>query len=56
MNQRRFRLLGSLLAAPAAFAIFALAGTQPSPAGTDSTPKAKILCTTLGPQCGPLAS
>jgi hypothetical protein len=55
MNQRRFRLLSSLLAAPAAFAIFTLAGNQPTPAGTPIQ-VGKILCTTSSsPQCGPLA-
>ena len=58
MFQHRVRHLGSFLAVPFAFAIFALSGTQPSQGSTENAPlKGKILCTTsTGPQCGPLSS
>jgi hypothetical protein len=57
MIQHRVRRLSSLLAVPAAFAIFALAGQQPIQGDTQSAPiKGKILCTTSSSQsCGPLA-
>ena len=58
MIQHRVRQLSSLLAVPAAFAVFALAGQQPTPAGTQTAPAkgGKILCTTASQECGPLKS